>query len=476
MPYKIFDELAALAGHAPGSPDGRVTISGRDPVLPTRFLLGEAAAGVHAACGLAASDLWELRTGRAQQVEVDVRAAAASLQSYMYLNTPDPRPPRPASILGFYPTRDGRWFFVHTSFPHTHQKTLELLGCPDDRESVAAALMTLKAAELEDAFAESGLCGAVARTSEEWLTHPQGQALKKNPVVEVLKIGESRPEPFPPGDRPLSGLRALDLTRVLAGPTCGRTLAEHGAEVLLINAPHLPNVDWFVLDTGHGKRSAFLDLRDRGGQETLWALIREADVFSQSYRLGALAGLGFSPEALAEARPGIVYVSMNCYGHEGPWQKRRGWEQLAQTVAGLALEHGGPRGPRLVPAAATDYTTGYLAAFGAMVALARRAREGGSWLVRASLCQSAMMIARLGRAGEAEAAAQKATLAADEIGPLSVATDTPFGRMTHLAPIVKLSETPARWAFPVVPLGTHAAAWENGKRGQEPFANAETTE
>jgi len=464
MPDEIFDELAALAGHAAGSLEGQVKIVGRDPVLPTRFRLGEAAAGVHAACGLAVSDLWELRTGRPQQIEVDVRAAAASLQSYMYLKTPDPRPPRPASILGFYPTKDGRWFFVHTSFPHTHQKTLKLLGCEDNREAVAAALLTWNATDLEDTFAENGLCGAMVRSTEEWLATPQGQALRKLPAVEVRKIGESPPEPFPQGDRPLSGLRALDLTRVLAGPTCGRTLAEHGAEVLLINAPHLPNVDWFVMDTGHGKRSAFLNLRDQGGRETLWSLIREADVFSQSYRLGALAGLGFSPEALAEARPGIVYVSMNCYGHEGPWRGRRGWEQLAQTAAGLALEHGGPNGPRLVPAAATDYTTGYLAAFGAMVALARRAREGGSYLVRASLCQAAMMIGRLGRADEAEAAAQKPTLPADEIGPLTVETDTPFGRMTHLAPIVRLSETPAWWTLPAVPLGTHAAAWENGKR------------
>lgn len=213
------------------------------------------------------------------------------------------------------------------------------------------------------------------------------------------------------------------------------------------------------MDTGHGKRSAFLNLRQESDIKTLWSLVRDADVFSQGYRLGAMDKMGFSPQALAQLRTGMIYVSINCYGHEGPWRERRGWEQLAQTVSGIAKEEGGPGDPRLLPAAVTDYTTGYLAAFGTLVALGRRAREGGSYLVSNSLTQTAMLLGRLGRVAAEEAAAQPRNLPPEEVSQLTVVTDTPYGRMTHLAPIVQLSETPARWALPTVPPGTHEPAW-----------------
>lgn len=460
MTNVVFDELMKIAGHSP-IPEEQVKIVGHDPVLATRFRLGEMAAGIHAACGVAVADLWELRTGRHQQVEVDVRAAAATLRSYMYLRVEGSSVPRPPSITGFYPARDGRWFYLHGNFPGTsaRENALAILECDDNIESAAAGVLRWDAQALEDAFADRGCCGAMVRSAEEWALHAQGRVLQTLPVVEVIKIGNSPPEPLPAGDRPLSGIRVLDLTRVLAGPTCARTLAEHGAEALRIGAPHLPSAGMFVMDTGHGKRSAFLDLRRDSDAQKLWTLIGDADVFSQSYRLGALAGRGFSPKALAEARPGIIYVSMNCYGHEGPWPHRRGWEQLAQAVSGIAKEEGEPGNPRLVPAAATDYSTGYMAAFGALVALNRRARQGGSYLVRASLTQSGMLLNRLGRVAEDDATAQDQVLSPDEVSHLTVETDTPFGRMTHLAPVVKLSETPARWTLPTVPLGTHEPAW-----------------
>jgi crotonobetainyl-CoA:carnitine CoA-transferase CaiB-like acyl-CoA transferase len=252
-------------------------------------------------------------------------------------------------------------------------------------------------------------------------------------------------------------VRALDLTRVLAGPTCGRTLAAHGADVLRIGSPHLPSVPPFVMDTSHGKRSAHLDLRSPADAERLRALVRGADVFAQGYRSGALARLGFGPEALFELRPGLVYTSINCYGHEGPWVERPGWEQLAQTVTGIALEQGGAAGPQLLPAAATDYNTGYLAALGTLVALARRAREGGSYWVRASLSRTGMWLERMGRTDSVGPG-----LGAEQIRPHLTRSSTPFGELSHLGPIVELSETPARWALPTVPLGTHPAEWAKG--------------
>src|SRR5207253_9930048 len=154
-------------------------------------------------------------------------------------------------------------------------------------------------------------------------------------LMEILKIGDSPRERLPESDRPLSGIRVLDLTRVLAGPTAARTLAEHGADVLKITAPHLPNIGYQEYDTGHGKLSAHLDLRQPQDLETLRGLVCEADVFSQGYRPGTLGDRGLSPEALAQVRPGIVYVSLSAFSHVGPWASRRGFDTVVQTVSGI---------------------------------------------------------------------------------------------------------------------------------------------
>src|SRR5262249_11825578 len=213
---------------------------------------------------------------------------------------------------------------------------------------------------------------------EEWDSFEQGRVLAGRPVVEITRIGDSEPEYFRDGDMPLADIRVLDLTRVLAGPSCARTLAHYGAEAMVISSPNLPSVPYFVTDTGHGKLAAFVDLATQKGRERLEGLVRQADVFSQGYGQGASARLGFGPTALVHMRPGIVVTEINCYGHEGPWRPRPGWEQLGQTVSGMAVIHGGAEAPKLQPGAVTDYTTGYLAAFGTMIALLRRAKYGGA--------------------------------------------------------------------------------------------------
>ncbi len=457
MAGEAFRALCESLGVAPAAA-GEVEISGADPLLATRFRVGEAAAAALAACGLAAARIWALRGGRGQRVRVDVTGAAASLLGFAYqrLESGDGAAVfgREPNVTGIYAARDG-WFLLHGSFPDTQAKALALLGCSADVKEVAARIAAWDAQALEDAIAERGLCGARVRSAAEWASEAQGKTLAALPVVEVIKTGESAPEPFPTGAaRPLDGVRALDLTRVLAGPTCGRTLAAHGAEVLRIGSPKLPFVLPFVIDTSHGKRSAYLHLTDAADGERLRALARSADVFTQGYRSGALSRLGFGPEELHAQRPGLVYVSINCYGHAGPWARRPGWEQLAQAVTGIANEQGGVSGPRLLPAAATDYNTGYLAALGTLVALARRAREGGSYHVRASLCQTGMWLDRMPRTD-----APGAGLSPEQVKPFTTRSETAWGTLSHLGPIVELSETPARWTRPTVPLGTHAPEW-----------------
>src|SRR5215831_10576870 len=296
---------------------------GADPVLTTPFRIGAAGAATLAASGLAATKLWQVR-GRRQRVTVDLRQATAALRSghYLQLAGTDVSSER-NTIMGFYPSRDGRWSYIHCNFPNHRAAALSVLGVAEDPEAVARAVATWNAADLEEAIIAAKGAGGMARTQAEWAKHPQGAAVAALPLMEIMRIGDSAPEPLPAGVRPLSGIRVLDLTRVLAGPTCARTLAEHGADVLRITGAHLPSLGYQELDTGHGKLSAELDLRARGNVDILRGLVRKADVFSQGYRPGTLANRGLSPEELAAIRPGLVYVSLCAFSHAGPWASRR---------------------------------------------------------------------------------------------------------------------------------------------------------
>jgi crotonobetainyl-CoA:carnitine CoA-transferase CaiB-like acyl-CoA transferase len=438
---------------------------GTDPILPTPFRIGETSAAALAAIGLAASDLWELRTGRRQEVAVDTRQATASLRSGKYMQLDgEPVSTERNSVAGVYPARDGRWSYLHCNFPNHRAAALNVLGVPEDRQAVRAAVAKWDALELEEAIIAAKGAGGMVRTMEEWGQHPQAAAIASLPLMEIIKIGDSPPEKLPDGDRSLSSVRVLDLTRVLAGPTCGRTLAEHGADVMKITGAHLPNIGYQEYDTGHSKLSAHLDLREQKDVETLLELVREADVFSQGYRPGTLGQRGLSPEALAKLRPGIVYVSLSAFSHVGPWASRRGFDTVVQTVSGITnrqgeLFPGDQPGPQFYPVSAIDYLTGYLMAFGAMVALTRRAREGGSWLVRISLAQTGRWLVGLGQVPESELKDVPKEFTPEEVERWSMTSNTPMGKLRHLGPVVRLSETPPRWTRPSVPLGYHEPVW-----------------
>ncbi|WP_119417782.1 CoA transferase [Desertibaculum subflavum] len=457
MPMGALRNILRQAGT--GSPEEPI-FTGSDPVVQTPYRVGTAGAAALAAVGLAASDLWQLRTGRRQKIAVNVRAAALSLRSSRYLRLdgkPFDSPWDPLS--GIYPTRDGRFIYFHCNFPNHRDAMLSVLGTAPERAAAAGAASRREAAELEEAVVAAGGVGVMVRSAAEWAEHPQAAAVAELPLLEIVRIGDAPREPLPDGDRPLAGIRVLDLTRVLAGPTCARTLAEHGADVLKIAGPHLPHSGWIEYDTGHGKLSAHLDLREAAGRDRLRGLAREADVFSQSFRPGALDDRGFSPEELMRLRPGIVCVTLSAFGHRGPWAARRGFDTVVQAVSGMAVQQGGSKGPRFLPVSAIDYVSGYLMAFGAMVALARRATEGGSWLVRVSLAQTGHWIAGQGVVDPAALATVPEDAPEPEIAALSVDTETPMGRLRHLGPAVQLSETPAHWLRPAVPLGYHPADW-----------------
>lgn len=446
----------------------RIDLVGTDPILPSDFCVGTAALVSIGAAALAAAELWRLRGGTGQQVSINVRRAAAAFRSERYLRVDDGPPADLWSpTAGFYETGDGDWIQLHTNFPHHRDGVLALLGCADDRAEVQRAILDWPGQAFEDALAEAGLCAGLVRSRTTWQAHPQGRAVAGLPLFEIIKLADGPPQPLPSLDthprRPLAGLRVLDLTRIIAGPVCGRTLAEHGAEVMRIAGPHLPFIAPVVIDTGRGKLSAHVDLRQPADADTLRTLVRRSDVFVQGYRPGAIAGHGFGPDDLAALRPGIVAVSLSAYGHRGPWRNRRGFDSLVQSVSGIAWEGGemdvDGNGPKHLPAQALDHATGYLAAFGALAALKRRADEGGSYLVRVSLAQTGRWFDGLGRV----AGRDHANLRLDDIQDLIAVSDTPFGRVSHVVPAAELSETPPYWARPAVPLGSHPPRWPEAR-------------
>ena len=439
--------------------------NGVDPILPTPYRIAETAGATQAAVGLAAADLWRLKGGSAQPVAVDARHATAALRSGTYLELDGaPVAANTHPLMGIYPARNGQWCYLHCNFPNHRAAALEVLGVPETVEAVANAVSAWDAGELEEAIIAANGAGGRVRSHTEWAAHPQGQAVAGLPLMEIVKIGDAPPEPLPAGPRPLSGVRVLDLTRVLAGPTCARTLAEHGADVLKINGPHLPSIGYQEYDTSHGKLAAYLDLREPSDLGTLKTLLSTGDVFSQGYRPGTLAKRGLAPETLAALRPGIVCVSLSAFGHVGPWADRRGFDTVIQSVSGIADRQGaifpGPRsGPKFYPVSAIDYLTGNLMAFGALVALARRATEGGSWLVRISLAQVGHWLITRGQLPPEALTEVPAEFEPEELERWRVTSETPMGRLRHLGPVVELPETPPRWERPSVPLGSHAPEW-----------------
>ncbi|CCH41670.1 Formyl-coenzyme A transferase [Wickerhamomyces ciferrii] len=467
-----FQELMAIRGVNPPK-DEEVHITGSDPIYKTPFKLGETTAQVLAACGVAANDLWELKTGNRQKVSVSVEAAAGGLDEknnslakdnngqYQRIEGSESMK-HMVRMTQPWETADKKWFLPHTNLKHLEERVLKVLECESTVESIQNAISKRNAQELEDSIANANACGGICNTEEEWLKHPQGSYLSSVPVVEIDRLFDSAKESLPDNnDMPLSGIRVLDLTRILAGPVCGLTLAELGADVLMVTAEKLPQVNEFVRDTSHGKRSCFLDLSKDEDASKLKELVKEADIIIDGYRPDRLAAYGFGVEDLAKLRPGLIHVSINCFGSGGPFGSRAGWDQVAQAVTGMCVKQGeaiGSNKPELTPVFACDYVCGRLGAFGAMLALKRRAENGGFYSIQVSLCQAAMLLQRQGYVNNFE----------DVLGKISEKTyeeyqvfenDTSYGDLKVLGPVLKLSETPCKWVRKTPKLGEHEAKW-----------------
>ena len=293
--HQILNSILASL-NIPLSKIHNISISGHDPILPSPFLIGEAGAAAMAAIGYLSAELWHIQHQRRQNIRISVRDAAIAQKSHQYVRIINgPAQELWDLISGLYQTKDNRWIQLHCNFHHHKAGVLALLGCDATKEAVIQATKNFNAEYLETTLSEQGMCAGMVRTSEEWATHPQSKAVAQLPLIEIIKIADSEPIPFSNSTtRPLSDIKVLDLTRVIAGPVCGRTLAEHGAEVTLINSANLPNIPPLVIDTSHGKKSMFLDLEIEQERAQLNHLVKNTDIFSQSYRPGGLDAKGFS--------------------------------------------------------------------------------------------------------------------------------------------------------------------------------------
>ena len=499
---------AALADlwHAaglPAEPLAWADLPGTLAVLPSSFAVATAAQASLGAAALATATLWQLRTGQAQRVTVDRVNAALDFTGHFSLDGVAPDAWDKLSGLYACGADAGApgWVRLHANFAHHRDGALRLLGLPTGpatpRAAVTQALRGWSDQAFEQAAADAGLVVAAARSFAQWDAHPQGRALAGQPVVRITPIppaaGQQAAAPLPwptssaaaaaaatanaaataastatstanaASPRPLDGLRVLDLTRILAGPVAGRFLAAYGADVMLVNGPHLPNIA-SIADTSRGKLSALIDLRGPAGQAQLQALLGTAQVFVQGYRPGALAARGWTAEALAARRPGIVVASLSAYGQHqppGPWDDRRGFDSLVQTSTGFNLaeaEAAGRSDPQALPMQVLDYAAGHLLAFGIQAALWRQATQGGSWQVQVSLAGVGLWLRSLGRMDNGLAAIRP------DITPWLEDSTCGFGpggqgTLRAVRHPAQLSATPARWVRPSMPPGSHAPVW-----------------
>lgn len=322
--------------------------------VPSVVELNDFATAVFAAISVLVAQFARLRGLPAQRIAIDRRQAGMMFNSIAYFFRAGWQVDISAvhsPVNNFFRIRDDRWIFLQGAYPHLRDGLLRFLDSANDTAAIAKAAARWDAQALEDEIGALQLCAGVLRTRDEWMAHPQGQALAGTPPIQ-FEFNKTQTRRELPSNvmRPLQGVKVVDCTHVVAGPTIGRLLAEHGAEVIHIQYPYRDSILGFDLETSFGKKCVYLDLNDDRDRHRVMELFEQADVFVDGFRYGALEKHGLTAEALWSTNPGLVVVEANCYGFTGPLARRRGWEQLAQAVTGLAHRHsnGGVQ-PSLLP-------------------------------------------------------------------------------------------------------------------------------
>jgi len=487
-----FAEFMRNIGGAARDSGGTVTFTGRDPIVRSRFRTGACMAIPAMGAAVGAAAVWRERTGQSQDLSVDLRQAVYAVSPWARLLVEelraigmlpgDPLPQEwtfqptlngrglqaPLAIgnplsFAIFETRDGRRVTPTGLYPQHFVGFLRVVGAAPDPASIAAAVRTFDSVDLEERVGEAGMIMGIHRTPAEWLAHPQGKAVAATPLVEIVKVGDSEPMPWTANPaEPLSGIRALACSHVIASSTVARNLAGHGAEVLHVARDQGFEHEAIWQDVNIGMRSTVLNIKRADQNRVLQGLLPRADVFIEGFRGRKMEELGFGVEDVARARPGVIYCSVRAYGWDGPWNKFAGFDMEAVTVSGFtATEGSGPDRPRFPPTfVMNDYIAGYLGTAGVIAALRRRAREGGSYHVRVNLTRCAMWFMSLGKLDEAEFenAGPESRLVPAE----TIRAKTPYGEYERLAPLVTMSRTPSHWREPLIDVrGAARPVWQS---------------
>jgi len=423
--------------------------------LPSIFAVSDLAAASVGAAALAIVEFLERSTGRPAEAQVDRRLA-----SFWFASSIKPvgwsLPATWDAIAGDYAVKDG-WIKLHTNAPHHREAVLAVLDVQAEKTAVTRALRGWQADKLESAVVAEGGCAAAMRSLAAWADHPQGRCVSKEPLVWREEIGRADRNAHPVNPaRPLSGIRVLDLTRILAGPVATRFLAGFGAEVLRIDP-----IDWsepsLEPEVTLGKRCAHLDLRKSEGQERLLSLLSQADIIIHGYRPGALDGLGLGADAREQARPGLIDICLDAYGWTGPWAGRRGFDSLVQMSSGIAdagMRNRGTDRPTPLPVQALDHATGYIMAAAAVRGLTEKLVSGVGMRARASLARTGALLAAY-QAHQAESpfkTPDSCDFSADEEA-------TVWGPAHRMRPPVSLSTCHMSWDRPATQLGSSKPEW-----------------
>jgi len=502
-----FAEFMRDLGQEPDDGGGAVTFTGSDPILRSHFRIGTAMALPAMAAAVAAAAIWRERTGEGQDVKIDLREAVYNVNPLLTpimqvrLANGAVAPDDPVALgftftptingnlyqapvglgnpFSFVPfrTRDGRFMNITAAYPHLNDRALKLLNATPTREAIAAAVATWDGLALEQAMFESGTVGIMHRSTAEWAEHPEGKHLAGTDLIEIRKVADGDPVPWTPDPtQPLSGIKALALTHVIAGSTAARTLSEYGAEVLHIMREQSFEHEAIWTDVNIGMRSANLDLNRPDQNASLAALVPDADVFIDGFSGRGVERLGFGIDEIAEDHPGIVYLTLRGYSWDGPWNMIRTFDMEALATTGFTVTEGGggfpdfgdtfpdPEGKGPPPAfpptlVMNDYIAGYLGGAGIIAALRRRADEGGSYHVHVNLAGAAMWYASLGTFSSIDFEPGEDNLM---IEPEAIAFASPYGEVRRLAPMAKLSKTPGQWQEPLLTVrGSDRPVWKS---------------
>jgi CoA transferase family III len=455
-----------------------LNLTGEGNGLPSSFKVGALAQTTIALSALSAALVHSYRTKSIiPRITVPLRHAVTEFRSERYwLLNGNPNPYSFSAVGGVHRTQDG-YVRIHDGFPHHRDGAFRLLGLNTDasKQDVAAAALKWKALDLESRGIEKGLVIAALRSFEEWDKSPQAPFVASFPISVKRLHSKTVPGVSPNGSlfqiqrlnvpptKCLQGLRVLDLSRVIAAPLAGKTLAAHGADVLWVTSPKLPDIPEVDIDIGRGKRTIQLDLHIKEDRETLMDLAQEADVFLQGYRPGALEALGFGPEQIAAVNPSIIYANLSAYGSEGPWSQRRGFDSIVQTGSGLNVaeaEHYGQGNiaQRSLPCQALDHGSGYLLATGISTALYKRSIEGGAWIVDVSLAGTMAYLRSLGQ-WPGNAGFDCEDIRRPEVIPYLETKNSGFGELKAVSHSAHLDAMEVGWDIMPKKLGSDKPQW-----------------